>query len=162
MVFWKLNPEVLGLLWLMTSVSWWGESLWLTPPRLGKADHTSYELYLGICLTTEEITENLSQSSRIVRDCSLHWLGCLSRDSLGWPAEHLFPLFTMGDFSQPQVAQVPFELLIKGIPTSANYESTFVRCSDVVSEKWNPHILMNLPATNVPRCVSCSAKTIGL
>jgi hypothetical protein len=32
----------------------------------------------------------------------------------------------------------------------------------VVGEEWNPQILVNMPVTNVPRCVSRNVKTLGL
>jgi hypothetical protein len=52
-LFWKLNPEVLGSLWLKVS-STGGVSLRLKASAFGKAGRAPFELYLGVCLTTEE------------------------------------------------------------------------------------------------------------
>jgi hypothetical protein len=67
---------------------------------LGRRTMPLLQLYLGICITTDE--ENLSQISRILfdRHKSLRRLGRLFRGSLDWPAEHRLPA---GDFSQPLV-----------------------------------------------------------
>jgi hypothetical protein len=49
----------------------------------------------------------------------------------------------------------------KGFPASANFGSKLSQGSDVVSEDWNPHILLNLYVTNVPMCDSRDSKTLG-
>jgi hypothetical protein len=49
-LFW----EVLGSLWLKASAIWWGGSLRLKTSVIGEAGRAPFELYPGICLTTEE------------------------------------------------------------------------------------------------------------
>jgi hypothetical protein len=96
MALWGLNPEVLGSLWLMASATWGGNHFSWRPPWLGKAGRAPFELYPGICLTTEEKHEKLSQGSRVAGDYSLRRLSCLFMDSLGWPAEHQSTSVTRG------------------------------------------------------------------
>jgi hypothetical protein len=52
--------------------------------------------------------------------------------------------------------------LTTSLPSYRTKGSPACQCSDVVGEKWTHKILVNLPVTNVQRCVSRSAKTLGL
>jgi hypothetical protein len=79
------------------------------------------------------------------------------RGSLDWPAKHwssshvlgwLQPAF--GWYNAFQVAEL----------RSSLYRLTSSQCFDVVSKQWNLQIVVNLPVTNVPSCVSRNAKTL--
>jgi hypothetical protein len=78
--------------------------------------------------------------------------------SLDWPAARQFTSVTgglrsaLGRHSALQVAALRGSL----------HQLTSGQCSDVVGEGWNPQILVNLPVTNVTRCVSHNAKALGL
>jgi hypothetical protein len=52
------------------------------------------------------------------------------------------------------------ELLTKGFPTSANFESNLSEI-DMVGEVGDSRIIVNLPVISVPGCVGSSAKTLG-
>jgi hypothetical protein len=56
--------------------------------RDGEAGRATFQLCPGICLTTEE--KHGKPQSEQPQDCSLRRLGCLLRDSLGWPAGRRF------------------------------------------------------------------------
>jgi hypothetical protein len=53
MALWELNTEVLRSLWLMTTATW-GISLQLKASMIREGEPCPFELYSGICLTTEE------------------------------------------------------------------------------------------------------------
>jgi hypothetical protein len=80
---WGLNREGLGSLWLIASATL-GESFWLKASMIGVGGYARFELYPGICLTTEENHEK-TQDCEVVRHY-LCRLGRPFRDSLGWPA----------------------------------------------------------------------------
>jgi hypothetical protein len=65
----------------------------------------------------------------------------LGAASTGWLTIGYLRLPT-GDFSQPSVGTVS--------------------ATDVVGKEWNPQILLNLPISNVSRCISCNVKTLRL
>jgi hypothetical protein len=147
---------------------WWplrfgggGDHFDWRPPWLGKAGSAPFELYPGICPTTEG-KHGKPQRSRVVGDYSLRRLGRLLRESLDWPAEHQSTSVTRGWL---QSALGRHKCLTScrtnGFSASTNFESKLCQCSDKVGEKWNLQILVNLPVTNVPRCVSRNAKTLG-
>jgi hypothetical protein len=62
-------------------------SFWLMASMIGRGGLCPFQLYPGICLTTEENTEKLSQGSRLVLHKSLRRLGRHFRGSINWPAE---------------------------------------------------------------------------
>jgi hypothetical protein len=59
-LFWELNPEVLGLLWLKVSVIWVRKSLQLKASMIGEAGHALSNYTLALALQLRKITENLS------------------------------------------------------------------------------------------------------
>jgi hypothetical protein len=95
MVFWELNPEMLGSLRLTASASFLEGKHYFgwRPPWFGKAGCGAFELYPGICLTTEGKHGKPVSYSWVVR-YSLPRLGCLFRDSSCCPAEHQFTTVT--------------------------------------------------------------------
>jgi hypothetical protein len=80
MAFWELNPEVLGSLWLMTlRLRGGGITLAEALPDSGRRAVSLLNYTLGFALQLRISTENLTHFSRIVKDYSLHRLGCFSR-----------------------------------------------------------------------------------
>jgi hypothetical protein len=100
MAFWELNPEVLGSLCLMASATLGGgESLRLKASMIGEGGRTLPLLNYTLALFAFQLrksTENLDQDSRVAGDYTFRRLGRLSRDSLGWPAEHQSTSVTRG------------------------------------------------------------------
>lgn len=103
-------------------------------------------------------TENLSQGSQTVLDTSycVDLAALLRTDSPGLLS--IGPLrLTVRDFIQRLVDTSAFEASeIRCSP----HQLTLSRSSDVVGEKWNQQILVNLHVTNVSRCVSRIANTL--
>jgi hypothetical protein len=88
MALWEFNPEMLESLWLMMTSAAWGEIT--SAEGLHDWRRRAVPLLnntLAFALQLRKSTENLSQGSRVVGDCSLRRLDSLFRDSLGWPAE---------------------------------------------------------------------------
>jgi hypothetical protein len=79
---------------------------------------------LAFSLQLRKSTENLSQGSRVVGDCSLRCPSRPFRDSLGWPAEHQTTLVTRGWLQSALGRHRCFpSCQTKGFPASANFES---------------------------------------
>jgi hypothetical protein len=123
---------------------WW----WRTVPLLNYT--------LEFVLQLRKSTENLSQVSRVVGDSRCADLAVFLGTTSAGLLNISLPRLPVGDLgtSAFQVAE------LRGSPDQLTWVET--QCSDVVGEKWNPQILVNLPVTNVPSCVSRSAKTLGL
>jgi hypothetical protein len=155
---WELSPEVLGSLCLMASAtqgeitSAEGLRDWGRRP----VPHLNYTL--AFALQLRKCTENLSHGSRVVGDYSFRWLGCLFMEGHDWPAEYQSTSVTRGShLSALGRHRCLSSCRTKGFPASANFISKLSQCSDLVGEEWNPQILVNLPVTNVPRCVILDA-----
>jgi hypothetical protein len=71
---------------------------------------------LAFAFKLRKSTTNLSEGNRVVGDYSLRQLGCLFRDSIGWPVSISTPRLLVGDFSQPSVGTGVFQVAEKGIP----------------------------------------------
>jgi hypothetical protein len=70
-----------------------GESFWLKPPWFGNAGCTPFELYSGICPSTEDNHGKPQSGSRVVGPYPLRRL---FSSNLGWPAEHQSASVTRG------------------------------------------------------------------
>jgi hypothetical protein len=71
MALWGLNPEVLGSLWLMTSVTWGKITSAEGLHDWERGAMPLFDLYPGIALQLRKSMENLSHGSRVVGDYSL-------------------------------------------------------------------------------------------
>jgi hypothetical protein len=56
------------------------------------------------------------RAAELPGDCSLHRLGCLLRDCLGWPAGRQIAPVSQVTSVGPRSAQVPSELPYQGVP----------------------------------------------
>jgi hypothetical protein len=159
---WELNPEVFGSLWQDRLCDWGGGGITSAKSLCdwGRRAVPILNSTLAFALQLRKSTENLGQGSRVVGEYSLRQPGRLFMDSLGWATDRQSTSVTRG-WLQSALGQhkcLPI-CRTKGFPTSANFES---KLSGVEGEEWNPQIFVNLPVTNVPRCVCCNAKTLGL
>jgi hypothetical protein len=103
-------------------------------------------------------TENLSQGTRVVsRHYFLRRIGRLLRGTMTGMLS-INPKVT--DVRQPSVGTSAF--LVAKVRSSP-HQLTLSRNLPLMfwygREEWNPQILVNLPVTNVPRCVNRNAKT---
>jgi hypothetical protein len=103
-----------------------------------------------IPLEPNQPTEKLTKSGDLLKRMTLSLArlnGLLSISS---------SLLPVSDFCQPLVGTSVFQgTELKGYP----HRLTSSQTSDVIGNKRNPQNLANLPVANVPRYVSCNAKT---
>jgi hypothetical protein len=117
------------------------------------------KLYLGIRLTTEEnhgktsvgVAEKRPAAERRARFVWSTWSA--DRHHL-W----LAPLVTWANH-RSDIYRVAG---LRGPPHQLTSSRNSQGSSDVVGEKWNSEILVNLPVTHVPRGTSSNATTLGL
>jgi hypothetical protein len=107
---------------------------------LEKESSAPFELHSDTWLTTEKSAGSLRHGILEHRDHNLRRLDRFLGHSFGWSAEHLFTTVTPGGRT-------------KVLPHQQILFRNSCLCIDVDDGKRVPKIFVNLPVTNVPRCV---------
>jgi hypothetical protein len=165
MASWEWNPKWWGRFgWRLLRIEGgWGNHFRRRRPWSRRRALPLFSSTLAFALQLRKIKENLTQGSRIatgllIAQTSLYFegqprLACWTSVHLGYP----------GDYSQPSVGTSVFQVAgIRGSPRQLTWVETRSQCSNVVGEEWDRQILVTLPVTEVPRCVSRNAKTLGV
>jgi hypothetical protein len=150
MAFWELNPEVLRSLWLMASATLGRKFLRLKAFMIREGGHLRTEEKHLKSIRVAECLETTCYADLVV-----FW---------GTASNGLLSIcLHVGDFRHHSVGTNAFQAAgVRAYFQQLILSQTSIQCSDVVGEKWNLQILVNLPVANVPRCVSRNAKTLGL
>jgi hypothetical protein len=141
-----------------------GKSLELKASMTGEGGPCPFELCLGICLATEEKhgkpQSGLPSSWRLL--VAQTYLPFYGQPRLAcWTISP--PRSPVGDFSQPLVGTGAFQVAeVRGSPYHLTLSWNPV--SDLMWSANNgiPKSSFNLPVTNVPKCISGSARTLAL
>jgi hypothetical protein len=166
MALWELNTELLGSLWLMasaTSTLGGGDHIGWRSSWLGKEGRAPFELYPGICQRTQE--EHGKPQSRWPSSWRLlvapAWTSY--RDSFGWPAEHQSTSVTRG-WLQSALGRHKYlsSCWTDGYLASANSDSKLAISALMWWRRMESPNSRQFTVTDVPRCVSRNAKTLGL